>query len=97
MHSKETFGVLPKFRPGEIVATPKAVNRITYSNIIPALSRHIVGDWGLLGKKRWRANLQALKNGGRLISLYATERGERFRIITEPDRSLTKVMLADEV
>ena len=99
MNIKRThpFGVLPRFCPGEIVATSKAVDRVTYKNIIPALSRHVVGDWGILGRKRWRANLSALKKGGRLISLYETTAGDKFQIITESDRSQTRIVLAEEV
>jgi hypothetical protein len=59
------------------------------------LNRHHSGDWGNLGEDDKRANDLDRKEGGRLLSRYNIE-AESFYVITEWDRSMTKLMLREE-
>lgn len=84
----------PLFRLGKICATPGAaaleVDLGTY------LHRHHCGDWGEeLGTEDRQANEDALRSGERILSCYVVS-GVRLYIITEWDRTITTVMLADE-
>jgi hypothetical protein len=67
----------------------------------PYIARHQAGDWGeLLDDFDKRQNRQALKEGLRILSAYnipvAGGETERIWIITEADRSVTTVLLAEE-
>ncbi|HYV38109.1 MAG TPA: hypothetical protein VE988_20655 [Gemmataceae bacterium] len=57
--------------------------------------RHSQGNWGDLLPEDAIAIDLALRHGGRLFSAYGLGR-DRFWIITEPDRSLTSVLLAED-
>lgn len=86
----------PKFSPGQIVATPGAVERVPPLETRTALSRHLRGDWGEVCKDDRRENDISLERGFRLLSVYRTADGIRFYIITEHDRSVTTILLPDE-
>ncbi len=86
----------PKFPLGQLVATPGAIDAIPPSEMLRALRRHAVGDWGELGAEDRASNDRALADGTRLFSAYRAESGTKFWIITEADRSLTTVLLPDE-
>jgi hypothetical protein len=83
----------PKFRTGQIVATPNAMNTIPNDEIMNALCRHVQGDWGTLDPEDRNSNEAALKNGGRLFSQYHSNQKIKFWIITEADRSATTILL----
>ena len=85
-----------KFRLGEIVATSHALSKITHDDILPALGRHVRGDWGDLDKEDWQTNERSLSDGGRLVSVFHSARGVKFYIITECDRSVTTVLLPED-
>jgi hypothetical protein len=85
-----------RFPLGFLVATPGALAAIPQGERQAALSRHLRGDWGLVGTDDWQANDRALVDETRLLSTYDTAAGERFWIITEADRSTTTVLLPDE-
>ncbi len=85
-----------KFSLGLIVATQGAIQILSSKVICIALRRHISGDWGTLDECDHEANEPALQNGNRLLSLYHTEAGERFYVISEHDRSATTVLLSDD-
>ncbi len=57
---------VPKFAPGQIMATRNAIRSIPAGEILKALNRHIIGDWGDLCEEDWQANETALASGGRL-------------------------------
>jgi len=86
------------FRLGQMVATPGAIEAIASAGQSPLdfISKHQRGDWGEVGKEDWDANNQALKDGTRLLSSYATSRGVKIWIITEADRSATTILLPEE-
>src|SRR3712207_6058698 len=87
-----------KFHPGQVVATPGALEALARSGQSPAffLEQHLQGDWGEVDDEDWKLNDQALVDGTRLLSAYRTLRGERLWVITEADRSLTTFLLPEE-
>lgn len=85
----------PLFELGKICATPGAAALDV--DLGEYLRRHHCGDWGEgLGEQDHEANENALRHGHRILSCYRTSDEVRLYIITEWDRSVTTVMLADE-
>ncbi|OJW08022.1 MAG: hypothetical protein BGO49_20750 [Planctomycetales bacterium 71-10] len=74
-----------KFHPGQVVATPGALESLAASGQSPAefLDRHLRGDWGDLDDEDRELNDLALLDGSRLLSAYTTARGRRIWVITE--------------
>jgi hypothetical protein len=87
---------MPKFAPGQIMATRNAVDTLPALEILHALNRHVVGDWGDLCEEDWKLNEDALASEGRLLSVYHTKGGVKFYVITEWDRSVTTVLLPED-
>lgn len=85
-----------RFRLGKLVGTPGALERVPNGEMLRALGRHAVGDWGNVCSEDAEANEAAVNERARLLSSYATGGGVRFWIITEADRSLTTVLLPEE-
>ena len=85
-----------QFEIGKFCITPGAGEKLTDVEILQALRRHAVGDWGILCQHDWDENKIALLEGHRLFSSYRSEWGETFWIITEADRSVTTVLLPEE-
>ena len=87
-----------KFQPGQIVATPGALDAFEASGESPLafLERHLAGDWGELDEHDTRENELSLQHGWRLLSSYTLNTGVKFWIITEADRSVTTFLLPDE-
>src|SRR6476620_8133171 len=86
-----------KFHPGALVATPAFCRKVDPDYGMSALVQHLRGDWGLCDLEDWKTNDDALKNGGRLMSVYPlpNEAGD-FWIITEHDRSVTTMLLPSD-
>lgn len=84
------------FPMGRLVATPGALHAVLNCEISAAVNRHLAGDWGEVGKEDRAENNHSLKHGHRLFSVYRTESGVKFWIITEADRSATTVLLPEE-
>ena len=77
-----------KFHPGQIVATPGALEAIRASGQTPEvfLGAHLEGHWGgELCEEDRRLNDEALIDGSRLLSAYKTLRGSKLWIITEAE------------
>jgi hypothetical protein len=74
-----------KFQPGRIFATPGCLEALEAAGQRPEefLARHLAGDWGLVDDEDKALNDAALLDGSRLLSAYATRRGESIWIITE--------------
>ena len=87
---------VPKFPLGRLVATPNALVSIPHDEMLAALRRHVVGDWGQMTVHDWESNELALTAGSRLFSVYRTRAGLTFWIITEADRSATTVLLPED-
>lgn len=85
-----------KFPLGRVVGTPGVIAKISRVEITVALRRHHTGDWGDVCREDHRANEEALEHGFRLFSVYHTQAGEKFWIITEADRSATTVLFPHE-
>jgi hypothetical protein len=87
-----------RFCPGQVVATPAALDALSSDEIQSALNRHLAGDWGDCDPEDRDANELALQSDERLFSVYHTRDGERkeFWIITEADRSATTVLLPED-
>ena len=86
----------PKFSLGQICITAAAAKAVQPDERLKAFARHAAGDWGTLDAKDWAANEEALRGGGRLLSVYATADGCRFYVITESDRQSTTLLLPDD-
>lgn len=85
-----------KFSLGQTVATQAVAQRLCPDEILVALARHQIGDWGELDDNDKKANERALLDEGRLVSRYLSVSGTPFYVITEWDRSLTTVLLPEE-
>jgi hypothetical protein len=93
----------PKFRLGQVVATPGAIEAMQESGQTPDffLDQHASGNWGIISEEDWRLNDEALKDGSRVLSAYLTLRGKKLWIITEATndnghRESTTILLPDE-
>lgn len=89
---------IPLFPPGQIVATPGALQMLERAKKTPFefLSRHLRGDWGDLGLEDKTENELSLKHGYRLMSSYRIDGGETLWVITEADRSATTMLLPSD-
>jgi hypothetical protein len=85
------------FPLGQVVATPAALTCIANAGITPLdlIVRHANGDYGDIDRDDIAANLLAIKNGFRVLSMYRLPAG-RVYVITEADRSSTCVLLTGE-
>jgi len=81
---------------GRTLITRNAQASLTPIDIHVALSRHSQGDWGILDEADHAANETALVKGDRLFSVYRSEAGDKFYVITEWDRSATTVLLPED-
>jgi hypothetical protein len=88
----------PYFALGHVVMTPGVA--ALGIDVLPYLNRHAHKDWTELDGHDRRANEQAVKNGGRILSAYdvplADGETERIWVITEADRSSTCLLLPSE-
>lgn len=85
-----------RFLLGRTVATPGALKEVGMPEMVRALARHVRGDWGEVCPEDAEANETALREDLRLLSVYRSEGGVRFYVITEWDRSATTVLLPEE-
>jgi hypothetical protein len=84
------------FLLGRVQITPAALELIPDSEIRRALDRHHAMDWGVVCSEDWKRNDEALTHGGRVVSVYKTETGETFWLITEWDRTQTTILLPSD-
>lgn len=86
-----------KFELGQIYLT-KGIREYFSCDIVlvsQLVFRHGMREWGDLDAEDRKANEDAIKNGERIVSVYHTQ-DEKIYVITEWDRSMTTVLLADE-
>jgi len=86
----------PRFALGRLCVTPKAADALPPEELFRAVARHARGDWGLLQTPDRQQNEEALRHGGRLVSVYQSRSGQRLYVITEASRDLTTVLLPEE-
>lgn len=85
-----------KFRLGRIVTTQNALARLTQEDILRAIQPHMAGDWGDVGEEDRKENEFSLTQPLRLFSVYHSENGVKFWMITEADRRVTTVLLPQD-
>jgi hypothetical protein len=85
----------PLFDLGRILITPAALSALIHTDVLAALRRHQVGEWGEVCPEDARANRRAIMEGSRLVSVYHSN-GVKFWIITEADRSVSTVLLPED-
>ena len=81
---------------GRLLITNGAMAVLSHGDVFTALRRHACGDWGDLCLEDHAANNEALREGGRLLSIYRSSAGVKFWILTEADRTGTTVLLPEE-
>lgn len=88
----------PLFLLGEVVATPGAVEALETHNILPLqlLQRHVTGDWGDVCEEDAKSNTDAVEHGDRILSSYVIGTSTKVWVITEWDRSVTRLLLPSE-
>lgn len=89
------------FQLGQLLATPAALRLFTHQEITECLIKHARGKWGNLTLNDWNMNNSALKNGGRIMSVYKLSKGRVLWIITEAEddegnRSATTMLLPSD-
>ncbi len=74
-----------RFDLGQVVATPGALEALREAGQQAAefLSRHLAGDWGDLDDEDRMLNDEALVDGSRILSAYATRTRTKLWVITE--------------
>lgn len=85
-----------RFPLGRLAMTQGAETAIEEAGDDPFefLSRHASADWGeACEEERW-LNERAIARGLRILSSYRTSRKVPIWVVTEPDRSLTTILLA---
>ena len=88
----------PLFPLGKVVATPGAIEAMAEAKTSAweLLSRHCAADFGEVDSEDWRANLDAINRGDRILSAFTLRTGERLWVITEADRSSSCLLTPDE-
>ena len=87
---------LALFPLGKIVMTRGVHAAVTADELMTAMFRHALGDWGDVCDGDRRSNQEALAQHGRLVSVFHTLGDTEFWIITEHDRSCTTILLPQE-
>ena len=85
-----------KFSLGQLVCTRNALDTLDSTSVHEAINRHVTGDWGDVCDEDRRSNEEGLVHGSRLLSVYYDNRGTKFWIITEANRSATTVLLPED-
>lgn len=90
----------PLFEVGRLIATAgvaEILSQMCESQyaLLPALSRHVNGDWGNVSPQDKETNDAAVTNGSRIISEYDFG-SVKIWIYTEGDRNCTTFLLPDE-
>lgn len=85
-----------KFPLGQTIITRHALDTLPMADVIDALARHALGDWGDVCEQDRQENELSLKEGYRLFSVYHATDGTKFWVITEWDRSATTVLLPED-
>lgn len=91
----------PMFSVGNVAATPGALDLLDRHalNAATVIRRHMWGDFGIVGAHDRAANLAAIGNGTRILSVYEVGpdgKTEKLWVITEADRSVTTLLLPNE-
>lgn len=85
-----------RFAPGELLVSHSAANKVTVQNILDAFLRHVRGDWGQVDNEVRLKNEAAIEDEGEIVSIYSSDQGLPFYIITAGNHSSTAVVLAED-
>lgn len=96
MSEELPFFIVMEFPLGRIVRSRGVIQKIPKTEVLLAIQRHALQDWGDVCEEDRLANEEALEEGNRLLSVYHSSSGEKFWIITEWNRSATTVLLPEE-
>ena len=80
----------------KVEASQRALAVLSPGDVIDGISRHLTGDWGELDEHEWKTTDEAAEFGCRLVSRYRTAEGVCFWVVTEADRSVTRIQLPEE-
>ncbi|WP_127544949.1 hypothetical protein [Paenibacillus amylolyticus] len=72
------------------------MEQISETDQLIALNRHAQGDWGMVSEEEFLANENGLLEGSYLMSVYLSERGAVFCVITDTERTKTTLSLLEE-
>lgn len=88
----------PLFPLGRVTILPGARTALADANEDASayLARHAHGDWGELPLSERQESDHSLAQGGELLSLYRLRSGTSIWIVTEADRTATRVLPAEE-
>lgn len=88
----------PVFTHGRVFMTSCIVTRVREGrlNVLQCLERHITCDWGDVSESRKEMNDLAVERRGTIVSRYRISPTLEIVVVTNDDRSLTKVMLLTE-
>jgi len=93
----------PKFKLGQIVATPGALEVLEQSGQSPSefLKRHLRLEQGDLCGEDHELNGEALQDGSRILSAFKSSKGVKIWVITEAEdgnghRSATTLLLPED-
>ena len=84
-----------KIELGQVVITRGAAAQLDLGDVVRALGRHTLGDWGDVCEEDKEANDTAARDGYRIVSYYQSN-GTKFWVITEWNRSATTILLPEE-
>lgn len=85
------------FRLGKVVITRGANEELDMVSVLNTLhNKYMKCDWGDLCDEDKKQNVEALKDGGRILASYKDTNDRKFWIITEADRSSTTILLPEE-
>ena len=89
---------MQKFKLGSVSITPIAKAALDASGLAPSalLSRHQAGDWGDLTDEDKADNETSLRKGYQIWSIYRIQPQTRIYVITEANRSFTRILLSEE-
>lgn len=89
-----------RFGIGRKMVTRAARDTLVGQSVMDCFARHERGDFGDVDAEDYEANLDAISDGLRIVSVYQcdTKRGDTTKIyvITEADRSVTTLLLAED-
>ena len=86
----------PLFMPELVFVTHGIRQVVSAQEAGTALVRHTYGDWGDLYHHEWMRNDLALISGDMLVSVYHSQDGIQFWIVTEAELSATTILLPEE-
>lgn len=87
-----------RFFVGKLLLTGRVLTafRRTKETPMSFIRRHVVGDWGDLDQTTETENNRSVNQGRRILSAYHLDDGTKIWVITEADRSSTRILLPEE-